>query len=862
MIYNKKMNSKNFLQEELTPLMRQYMKIKEQYRDAIVFFRLGDFYEMFGEDAILASRILGITLTSRDKSKENPIPMCGIPYFAADSYIEKLIKEGYKIAICEQVGDPKTSKGIVERQVLKVLTPGTYLPEGVKENVYIMAVYPTKGKLGITIADITTGDLILYESDTNLFDEIGRFEPKEILIPKSLEDTIKFQNLSYSVTYLDDWKFDYLLSYKTLLEYFKVTSLKSFGIEDFSTAVSATGALIKYLEENKQKIDFKKLKVLNLSDFMLLDTVTKKNLEIFTSLDGSKEGSLLWVLDETMTSMGTRFLKNALNCPLIKISEIEKRLNGVEFFYRDAILRQSIQNILKDLPDIERLALKIKSGSISPKELKALKEGLKRIPNIKASLAKAGLSEIKELFDKLFELNDVVNLIDNALIENPPHTVTEGAIFKDGYNSVIDELRILAHESKKYILNIESEERKKTGINSLKIGFNRVFGYYIEVTKPNLHLVPSYYIRKQTLANTERFITEELKELESKIIGAEDKLKAVEQELYIELINKINPYADLMLENANTLGYLDFLCSLASVASKNNYVRPKICEDAIIEIQEGRHPVIERLIQLGRLPEQRFIPNDLLIGSEEQKIIILTGPNMAGKSTYLRQNALIVLMAQIGSFVPATNAKIGIVDRIFTRIGASDYLSKGQSTFMVEMIETANILNNATSKSFIILDEVGRGTSTFDGISIAWAVVEYIAEKIKARTLFATHYHELTELAFNIECVKNFTVVVKEWGDEIIFLRKIEKGGTDKSYGIQVARLAGLPQEILLRARDILQRLEKREFQTFKPRAKQLDLFFQGDPILVELAKIDIENLSPQKALKKLKELKEMLKND
>lgn len=856
------MNSKNFLQEELTPLMRQYMKIKEQYKDAIVFFRLGDFYEMFAEDAIVASKILGITLTSRDKSKENPIPMCGIPYFAADSYIEKLIKEGYKVAICEQVGDPKTSKGIVERQVLKVLTPGTYLPEGVKENVYIMAMYPTKGKVGIALADITTGDFILYESEKSIIDEIGRFEPKEILIPKSLEDTIKFENLSCSITYLDDWKFDYMLSYKTLLEHFKVTSLKSFGIEDFSTAVSATGALIKYLEENRHNTEFKKLRVLNLSDFMLLDNATKKNLEIFTSLDGSTEGSLLGVLDETMTSMGTRFLKNALNCPLLKISEIEKRLNQIEFFYKDSILRQSIQSILKDFPDIERLALKIRSGSISPKELKALKEGLKKIPNIKSSLARAELLEIKELFDKLFELNEVVNLIENALIENPPHTVIEGSIFKEGYNAIIDELRILAHESKKYILNIELEERKKTGINSLKIGFNRVFGYYIEITKPNLHLVPSYYIRKQTLANAERFITEELKELESKIIGAEEKLKALEQELYTELINKINPYTDFILQNANTLGYLDFLCSLASVASKNNYIRPNICEYEIIEIQDGRHPVIERLIQLGRLPEKRFIPNDLLIGAEEQKIIILTGPNMAGKSTYLRQNALIVLMAQIGSFVPATKAKIGIVDRIFTRIGASDYLSKGQSTFMVEMIETANILNNATSKSFIILDEVGRGTSTFDGISIAWAVVEYIAEKIKARTLFATHYHELTELAFNIESVKNYTVVVKEWGDEIIFLRKIEKGGTDKSYGIQVARLAGLPQEILYRAREILQRLEKREFQTFKPLARQLDLFFQGDPIVVELAKIDIENLSPQKALKKLRELKEMLKND
>lgn len=855
------MNSIVISQEELTPLMRQYVKIKKQYEDSIVFFRLGDFYEMFGEDAVIASRILGITLTSRDKSKENPIPMCGIPYFSADSYIEKLLQQGYKVAICEQIGDPKISKGIVEREVVKVLTPGTYLPNGFRDNIYIMSIYPSKGKVGIAFADITTGQFFLYETDKNITDEIDRFEPKEILIPTGFKDSIRFDLSEYNKTYLEEWKFDYILAYKSLLENFKVASLKSFGAEELPNAISAAGALLKYLEENKQQREFKELKVLNLSEFMLLDSTTKKNLEIFTSLDGSKEGSLFWILDETLTPMGTRFLRNAIACPLLKVSEIEKRLNFLEVLHRDYSLRESLDRILKDFPDIERLALKIRANTINPRELTALLKGLKSIPRLKGTL-ESNSDMLQSLSDSLYELSDLIEILERSLQENPPIVSSEGGIFREGYNAIIDELRKLSGESKKYILNMEAEERKKTGINSLKIGFNRVFGYYIEITKPNLNLVPNHYIRKQTLANAERFITEELKELELRIISADDKLKTIEQELFVELISSILPYTDIILKNADTIGFIDFLLSLSKVASKNGYVRPEINEGDIIEIREGRHPVIERLIQMGKLFEGRFIPNDLLIGSDNQRIIILTGPNMAGKSTYMRQNALIVLMAQIGSFVPAKYARIGIVDRIFTRIGASDYLSKGQSTFMVEMIETANILNNATHKSLIILDEVGRGTSTFDGISIAWSVVEYIAEKIKARTLFATHYHELTELAFSIDSIKNFTVIVKEWGDEIIFLRKIQEGGADKSYGIQVARLAGLPSEILNRAKEILFRLEKKEFQIFPIKAKQLDLFFQGDPLKAELSKIDIEKLSPQKALKKLKELKELLNND
>lgn len=848
-------------QEELTPLMRQYLKIKEKYRDTIVFFRLGDFYEMFGEDAVIASKILGITLTSRDKSKENPIPMCGIPYFSSSSYIEKLIKEGYKVAVCEQTGDPKSSKGIVEREVVKVFTPGTYLPEGVNENVYIMALYPSKGTTGIAIADTTTGQFFIYETNREIADEVERFEPGEVLLPSSFEDRMRFESISCKRTYFEDWKFDYISAYKTLLEHFRVASLKGFGAEEFSNAISAAGALLRYLEDNKQPTKFKELKVLNLSDFMFIDSATKRNLEIFSSLDGSKEGSLLWVLDETHTAMGTRFLRNALSCPLLNVSEIQQRLDGVEVFFRDFILRESIASILKDFPDIERIAFKIRAKTINPRELSSLHKGLKLIPRLKEILMNE--SEIlNNLSASLYDFTELIEKLQNALSDTPPTTTTEGGIFREGYNQTIDELRKLSGDSKRYILSMEAEERKKTGINSLKIGYNRVFGYYIEVTKPNLSLVPSHYIRKQTLANAERFITEELKQLELKIINAEEKLKILEQELFEDLINSITPYTEKIIKTAETIAQIDFFLSLSSVASKYGYVRPEINEDELIEIKDGRHPVIERLIQLGRLSEDRFIPNDLIIGSDNQRIIILTGPNMAGKSTYMRQNALIVLMAQIGSFVPAKSAKIGIVDRIFTRIGASDFLSKGQSTFMVEMIETANILNNATHKSLIILDEVGRGTSTFDGISIAWAVVEYIAERIKARTLFATHYHELSDIAFNFECVKNFTVVVKEWGEEIIFLRKIQEGGADKSYGIQVARLAGLPVEVLEKAKEILFKLEKKEFQIFSPKARQLDLFFQGDPVREELAKIDIDKISPQKALKKLKELKELLNND
>jgi len=850
--------------------MRQYFRIKQQYKEEIVFFRLGDFYEMFGEDAKIASNILGLTLTSRDKSKENSVPMCGIPYFAADSYIEKLLQEGYKVAICEQIGDPKATKGIVEREVVKVLTPGTYLPEGTKENIYIMAAYPAKARIseksktGIAVADVTTAEFFVYETEKTLFDEIERFEPKEIIVPRTLEDIFRFENLLHQkrFTFIDDWKFDYMLAYKILVEHFRIASLKSFGIDDFHPAIQAAGALLKYLEENKQQVQFKQLKVLNLSEFMLLDGATKKNLEILSSLEGQKEGSLFWILDETQTPMGTRFLKNALSCPLLNKFEIERRLDAVEAFYKDYALRESIDKILKDFPDIERLSLKIKKDSINPRELKALKDALKKIPELKKNLSKNNSPVIQELSNSLYELQEVVSTVEDALVDNPPNTINDGGIFRDGYNSVVDELRAIKHQGKNYILNMEAEERRKTGIGSLKIGYNRVFGYYIEVTKPNLKLVPSHYIRKQTLANAERFETRELKELEQKIVSAEERLKTIEEELFRELIKKVSFYVEQMFKNAETIGFIDFLCSLAKVASKYRYTRPEITEEEVIEIIEGRHPVIERLIQLGRLPEQRFIPNDLSIGSEDQRIIILTGPNMAGKSTYMRQNALIVLMAQIGSFVPAKQARIGIVDRIFTRIGASDYLGKGQSTFMVEMTEVASILNNATEKSFIILDEVGRGTSTFDGISIAWAVAEYIAQKIKARTLFATHYHELTDLAFSFDCIKNYTVVVKEWGDEIIFLRKIQKGGADRSYGIQVARLAGLPQEILTRAKEILKKLEKKEFQTFQSKVKQLDLFFQGDPIVAEIAKIDVENLTPQKALKKLKELKEMLKND
>ncbi len=850
---------------ELTPVMKQYNSIKEKYPDTIVLFRLGDFYEMFDDDARLAARILQIALTSRDKNKDEPTPMCGVPYFSVDTYISKLIKAGHKVAICEQVDDPKISKGqekgIIQREVVRVITPGTHMPEQPKENAYIMSVIARQGRLGITVADFSTGEFIVYETDKPLDDELSRYEPREILFPQSMKNNFHFEVLSrgYFISYYDDWYFDFGEAYKALLKYFKVSSLDGYGLVNMDTAVSSAGALISYLEETQKYLTFKKISVANQSEHMFLDAATIRNLEITHNLkDGTPEGSLLWVLDETLTPMGGRFLRSAITRPLLSSPDIMKRQGAVSAIIDDYELMEELRTILRKIQDIDRIVSRIVARSAGPRDVIALGVSIKHLPEIKKHLTSSEDPYIREIGSELPEFPELEDLIDFSIVDNPPVSPKEGGILKKGFNKEVDELRNISVSGKDFIAGLEADERQRTGINSLKVGFNKIYGYYIEVTKSNLHLVPDDYVRKQTLVNGERFMTPDLKEYETKVLGAEDRLKELEYTLFLSILDGIQKYTTRLLHSSLLLAVIDFLVALAVVAKRHGYNRPLISDDDELEIADGRHPVIERLINTRSISsgDEKFIPNDTHMDCRDNRLLVITGPNMAGKSTYMRQVALIVLMGQIGSFVPAANSKIGIVDRIFTRIGASDFISRGQSTFMVEMVEAANIINNATDRSLVLLDEVGRGTSTFDGISIAWAVAEYLVDNIKARTLFATHYNELTELALGKEGVKNYNVVVREWGDEVIFLRKIEAGPADKSYGIQVARLAGLPGVIIERAKAVLDMLEKKESKALVPYNAQMDLFFSGDPVTLELLSLDMASLTPQKALKKLEELK------
>lgn len=848
---------------ELTPLMKQYYAIKEQHADSIVLFRLGDFYEMFGEDAKVAAGILQIALTSRDKGKDDPMPMCGVPYFSVDAYIAKLIKAGHKVAICEQVEDPKQAKGIVQREVVRVITPGTHVPEQPKENSFIMCVFPSQGKYGITVADLSTGEFSVFETDKPIEDEVGRFEPREVLCPRSAEHALHMQEALQGtfVSYHDDWYFEYNEAYKALLKHFRVSSLEGFGCEGLTAAVSSAGALVSYLEETQKILTFRKISPVQESSFMFLDAATKRNLEITRSLkDGGIEGSLLWVLDETLTPMGGRYLRNALAQPLITVPEIRARQDAVSALVADYELLEDLRTTLRKIQDIERITSRILAKSASPRDLVALKGSLQHLPKLRKLLMSAPSPYIKQMAADIADMQELTDLIEFSIMEPPAATARDGEVVKKGYNKEVDELRSISVHGKDYIAKMEADERKRTGIPSLKVGFNRVFGYFIEITKTNLHLVPEDYIRKQTLANCERFITQELKEYETRVLGAEDRLKALELSLFLGILERIARHAAHLHNAALSVAQTDFITALATVAKRYNYVKPVVDDSDAIEIIDGRHPVIERFLALKTFAarDERFIPNNTLMDCGSNRLLVITGPNMAGKSTYMRQVALIVLLAQIGSFVPAERATIGIVDRIYTRIGASDNISRGQSTFMVEMIETAVILNNATARSLILLDEVGRGTSTFDGISIAWSVADYLVNHVGARTLFATHYHELTDLAHNMDGIANYNVVVKEWGEEVIFLRKIERGPADKSYGIQVAQLAGLPQAVIDTAKVILDKLEKKESQTLRPKARQMDLFFAGDPIARELLQLDVEAISAQKALKKLKELKKM----
>lgn len=881
------------MSNELTPMMKQYMQTKEEYKDCILFYRLGDFYEMFFDDALTASKELEITLTGKNCGLEERAPMCGIPYHAVDSYLNRLVSKGYKVAICEQVEDPKTAKGIVKREVIRVVTPGTNLDtQGLDEtkNNYIMCIVYMADRYGLSVADVTTGEYLVTELDsqTKLMDELYKFMPSEIVCNEAFYmsgldlDDLK-NRLHMAIYSLEAWYFDDALCRETLQEHFKVASLEGIGLSDYECGMIASGALLKYLEETQKNSlsHMSRLTRYATGNYMVLDSATRRNLELVETLrEKQKRGSLLWVLDKTKTAMGARTLRKYVEQPLIDKESIVKRLDAVAELKDNAICREEIREYLNPVYDLERLVGRITYQSANPRDLIAFQSSLSMLPSVKCILKDMESDLLKEIYEELDPLEELCDLVGRAIQEEPPLAMKEGGIIKDGYNEEVDRLRKAKSEGKNWLADLETREREKTGIKNLRIRYNKVFGYYLEVTNSFKDLVPDYYTRKQTLANAERYIIPELKELEDTILGAEDKLCALEYELYCEVRNTIAAELTRIQRTAKVVAKLDVIASLALVAERNNYVRPKINEKGVIDIRDGRHPVVEKMI-----PNDMFIANDTYLDDKKQRISIITGPNMAGKSTYMRQAALIVLMAQLGSFVPASSANIGLVDRIFTRVGASDDLASGQSTFMVEMNEVANILRNATSKSLLILDEIGRGTSTFDGLSIAWAVVEYISNSklLGAKTLFATHYHELTELEGKISNVNNYCIAVKEKGDDIVFLRKIVKGGADKSYGIQVAKLAGVPDPVINRAKEIVEELVTADITgkvkdiavqgsgTKKKTQKKLDevdltqfsLFdtVKDDDVLNELKELDISHMTPMDAMNKLYQLQNKLRN-
>ena len=876
----------------LTPMMQQYMAIKEQYKDCILFYRLGDFYEMFYDDALTASRELEITLTGKNCGQEERAPMCGVPYHAVDVYLNKLVAKGYKVAICEQAEDPKQAKGIVKREVIRIVTPGTNLSQQALDegrNNYLMCLVYDNNQFGLAITDISTGDFYTTEVATlkELYDEIHRFSPSEIICNDSFYmsgaslDDFK-DRLHVSVSTLDTWYMDEAVSVQKIKEHFKVASLDGLGLTDFPSGTLAVGALLLYLyETQKNTLDnLTKITPYRSGGYMIIDSATNRNLELIETLrEKQKKGSLLWVLDKTKTAMGARLMRNWIEQPLIEKKKITARQDAVEELYNDMITREEIREYLNAVYDLERLVTRISYRTANPRDLIAFKTSLGMIPPVKQLLSQAKSAELKEIDERMDCLEDIYDLIEKSIQDEPPIMIREGGMIKEGYNEDVDKFRLSRTEGKTWLAELEAREKEKTGIKNLRVRYNKVFGYYLEVTNSYKELVPEDWTRKQTLANAERYITPELKELEDMILGAEDKLSALEYDLYCEVRDSIGEQVVRIQETAKAIAHLDVLASLACVAQSNDYVRPSINTKGVIDIQGGRHPVVEKMNN-----NQMFIDNDTYLDNKNHRISIITGPNMAGKSTYMRQSALIVLMAQIGSFVPAKSANIGIVDRIFTRVGASDDLASGQSTFMVEMTEVANILRNATSRSLLILDEIGRGTSTFDGLSIAWAVVEHISNPklLGAKTLFATHYHELTELEGKLDSVNNYCIAVREQGDDIIFLRKIIRGGADKSYGIQVARLAGVPDSVIDRAKEIASWLEetdvtdkaknlqvrtsakkKEVVREAVPAEKQMSLFdiYPADhPVLKELAELDVSNMTPIQALNTLYELQKRLK--
>ncbi len=877
---------------ELTPMMRQYLETKKEYPDCILFYRLGDFYEMFFEDALAASKALEITLTGKSCGLEERAPMCGIPYHAVEGYLNKLIAKGFKVAICEQVEDPKQAKGLVKRDVTRIVTPGTNLNvQGMDEgrNNFIMCIAYFQGKTGISIADVTTGDYYLTEAedDRKLLDEINKYSPSEIISNDAfMMSGIDLEDLKgrlhVTVYTLGPHFFDEDRCRRSLLKHFHVNTLQGMGIEDFPSGLIAAGALMLYLTDTqKTSLDhFTHLYPYVTSKYMLLDSSTRRNLELTETLrEKQKRGSLLWVLDKTKTAMGARSLRQYLEQPLIDKTQIEKRLDSVEALSKQSINRDEIREYLNPVYDLERLLSKVSYKTANPRDLLAFRSSLEMLPHIKTLLGDFSEELLCEIREEMDDLSDICTLIENAITEEPSISVREGGIIREGFDETIDNLRHAKTEGKDWLAKLEEEDRERTGIKSLKIRYNKVFGYYYEVTNSYKNLVPEDYIRKQTLANAERYTNARLKELEDTILNAEDKLYSLEYDLFCQIRDAIAAEMERIQRTAKAVAKLDVLASLSFVAERNHYVRPVINEKGLINIKEGRHPVVEQM-----LSEDMFISNDTHLDNHKYCVSVITGPNMAGKSTYMRQVALIVLMAQIGSFVPASGANIGLVDRIFTRVGASDDLASGQSTFMVEMNEVANILRNATKDSLLILDEIGRGTSTFDGLSIAWAVIEHISNKklLGAKTLFATHYHELTELEGKMNNVNNYCIAVKEKGDDIVFLRKIIKGGADKSYGIQVARLAGVPDMVIDRAKeiaaklsdnDILEKVQSIAIDQKESKHKpvkydevdlsQMSLFdtVKDEDVINELKEIDITLLTPLDALNTLYRLQNKLKN-
>ena len=875
---------------KLSPMMAEYVKTKQQYKDCILFYRLGDFYEMFFEDALTVTKELEITLTGKDCGLEERAPMCGVPFHAAETYINRLIEKGYKVAICEQVEDPKKAKGLVKREVIRVVTPGTTLDAASldeSKNNYLMSIVSMEDHFGCAIADISTGDCFLTEVDKpqKLLDEINKFVPAEIICNDAFfmsgVDTDDLKNrLGICVFPLDAWYFDDSLCKRTLKEHFHVNTLEGLGIQDYDIGVIASGALFLYLQETQKSAlsHMAGIRPYAAEKYMLIDSSSRRNLELVETLrEKNKRGSLLWVLDKTKTAMGARTLRSYVEQPLIDAQEINRRLEALEELNKSPMLRDEIREYLNPIYDLERLISRISYQSANPRDLIAFASSLEMLPHIRQILKDFKTPLLTELYEDMDPLEDIASLIKSAIVDEPPLAQKDGGIIREGYHEDVDKFRRSRTDGKKWLTELEVREKERTGIKSLKIKYNRVFGYSLEVTNSFKELVPENYIRKQTLTNAERYITQELKDLEDLILGAEDKLYALEYELFCEVRDKVGAEVVRIQKTAKAVAALDVFASLALVAQRNNYVRPKINESGVLDIKNGRHPVVEQMIE-----HDMFIANDTYLDNQKKRVSIITGPNMAGKSTYMRQTALIVLMAQIGSFVPADKANIGIVDRIFTRVGASDDLASGQSTFMIEMTEVANILRNATSRSLLILDEIGRGTSTFDGLAIAWAVIEHISDTklCGAKTLFATHYHELTELEGKISGVNNYCIAVKEKGDDIVFLRKIVKGGADKSYGIQVAKLAGVPDSVICRAKELVEELSDADItaavkdltSSSKKKQKivydqvdmaQMSLFdtVQDNDIVEEIRNLDMSHLTPMEAMNILYNLQNKIQN-